>query len=246
MFPLMDGDEIKSQLAKIHKTQAELSRFLGMPADKLNKSLSGKRRFQISEIEKINNFFALYGKDAVKHDEYDEDGDSHFRNNSPYGRVAVTTNATVALWSIPELDMSLGGSSGGAMQHYRDPASGFVNIDQVDIRLEWQVPADWVSSVPAPGEKRLFIIPVLGKSMSPDFNPGDRVLVNWADRRPSPAGAFVVWDGISLVIKLVNYIPHSSPPRVQLISRDRDIPTYERNLDEAYIQGRVVGKWDWQ
>lgn len=242
----MDGDVIKTLLPKMGKTQADLARFLGMSADKLNKSLNGKRRFQVPETEKINEFLQIHGKGFVKAHDSDANRDLRFRNDSPYAKVPVSTNATMALRPIPEIDMGLGGSSGGSMQHFSDPESQFISIDQVDVRLEWQVPADWVSSVPTPGEKRLFIMPVLGKSMSPEFSPGDRVLVNAADRRPSPAGTFVVWDGISLVIKLVNYVPHSKPPRVQLISRDHDIPVYERNLDEAYIQGRVVGKWDWQ
>ncbi|MGH7746171.1 MAG: S24 family peptidase, partial [Candidatus Dormibacteria bacterium] len=92
---------------------------------------------------------------------------------------------------------------------------------------------------------RVIILPVKGDSMEPTLRPGQRVMVDTSDQRPSPSGLFVVWDGLGSVVKRIQYVPHSDPPRVRIIS---DNPAggdpYERLLEEAYIQGRVVGSWE--
>ncbi len=92
-----------------------------------------------------------------------------------------------------------------------------------------------------PGNIR--IIPVRGNSMEPELWSGQRVMVDVDDRSPSPPGIFVVWDGLGLVLKYVEVIANSEPVRVRISSAHQAFKPYERNLDEAYINGRVVGVW---
>jgi hypothetical protein len=40
-------------------------------------------------------------------------------------------------------------------------------------------------------------------------------------------------------------LPHSEPPRVRISSDNGKYDAYERTLEEAYIQGRVIGQWRW-
>jgi transcriptional regulator with XRE-family HTH domain len=87
------------------------------------------------------------------------------------------------------------------------------------------------------------VFEVIGDSMAPTLLPGERVFVNIRDRAPSPPGIFVVWDGLALVLKRVEFIAHSDPPRVRIISDNARHEPYERLIDEAYIQGRVIGSW---
>jgi phage repressor protein C with HTH and peptisase S24 domain len=91
---------------------------------------------------------------------------------------------------------------------------------------------------------RVVIIPVKGDSMAPTFTPGQRVLVDLTDRKPSPPGVFVLWDGLGSVIKRVEFIPFSDPGRVRIMSDNSKHAPYERLLNEAYIQGRVIGAWE--
>jgi phage repressor protein C with HTH and peptisase S24 domain len=86
---------------------------------------------------------------------------------------------------------------------------------------------------------------VVGDSMPVTFRPYDKVMVDTEDRTPSPPGIFVVWDGLNLVLKRVEYIAHSEPPRVRILSENPEYQPYERVVEEAYIQGRVLGKWLW-
>jgi len=113
-----------------------------------------------------------------------------------------------------------------------------------DILSEWAMPKQLlVNQVGATGTMR--IIQVMGDSMVPEFNPGDRVMVNTADRMPSPPGVFVLWDGFGLIIKRCEMVPHSNPPRAILSSANNNYETYEMDVKELDIQGRVVGKWLW-
>lgn len=90
---------------------------------------------------------------------------------------------------------------------------------------------------------RIRIIPVKGNSMEPTLWPGQRVMVDIEDKTPSPPGIFVVWDGLALVLKFVEVVPNSEPLKVRISSANKNFLAYERTLDEAHINGRVVGVW---
>lgn len=90
---------------------------------------------------------------------------------------------------------------------------------------------------------RIRIIPVKGNSMEPKLWPGQRVMVDIEDRTPSPPGIFVIWDGLALVLKYVEVVPNSDPLRVRISSANSAFQAYERGIDEAHINGRVVGVW---
>ena len=137
-------------------------------------------------------------------------------------------------------------------------SAGTLRIDELDVRAsagdglagdgekvvaEWQLPTEVVrfySSAPATD---LRFITVLGDSMEPTLQPGQRVLVDTGDRTPTPPGIFVVWDGLGLVVKRVQALAHSEPMRVRITSDNPQYDGYERSLTEAYIQGRVIGQW---
>jgi len=135
-----------------------------------------------------------------------------------------------------------------------------IRIEELDVRAsagagltgenekvvaEWQVPSGAVRGYSTAPATEMRIITVMGDSMEPALLPGQRVLVDTGDRKPSPPGIFVVWDGLGLVIKRVQMVPHSEPPRVKITSDNVKYETYERSLEEAYIQGRVIGQWRW-
>jgi transcriptional regulator with XRE-family HTH domain len=149
-----------------------------------------------------------------------------------------------------------GGARGNGIKNTMQP--GLLRIDELDVRAsagagltgdservvaEWQLPTEVVryhSSAPA---SDLRFITVLGDSMEPTLQPGQRVLVDTGDRTPTPPGVFVVWDGLGLVVKRVQTLAHSDPMRVRITSDNPKYEGYERSLAEAYIQGRVIGQW---
>ncbi|MDA0664538.1 MAG: peptidase S24 [Proteobacteria bacterium] len=86
----------------------------------------------------------------------------------------------------------------------------------------------------------LRMITIDGDSMEPLLSTGDRILLDTSQRVPVPPGIFVVWDGMGLVAKRVEHIPHSEPPKVVIKSVNPDYETYERDAEEVNIIGRVV------
>ncbi len=136
---------------------------------------------------------------------------------------------------IPELDVSAIGG-GGAIPDMSDP--------QAETET-WEIPAALLAGHTQASVASLRIIRVHGDSMVPDFQPGERVLVNTDDRLPSPPGVFIVWDGFGLVIKRLEVVPYSEPATVRLISSNANYGTYERPLGDVVVNGRVIAKWQW-
>jgi phage repressor protein C with HTH and peptisase S24 domain len=141
-----------------------------------------------------------------------------------------------------------------------EPLQRTVPIDELDVRAsagagqiielegkvaEWQIPQELIRAATNSPIEGIKIISVVGDSMEPSFRPLDRVMVDTADLRPTPPGVFVVWDGLGLVVKRIEYVAHSEPPRVRIASDNSKYQAYERILGEAYIPGRVLGKWLW-
>ena len=84
------------------------------------------------------------------------------------------------------------------------------------------------------------MIAVDGDSMEPLLSGGDRILIDVSRRVPVPPGIFVIWDGMGLVAKRIEHVPHSEPPRVVLKSLNPEYDSYERLAGEVRVVGRAV------
>lgn len=128
-------------------------------------------------------------------------------------------------------------------------AGGFGTLEESPGETEvarWSMPRELIKGHTTASASALRIITVFGDSQTPDYMPGDRIMVDTADRTPSPPGTFIVWDGMALVVKRIELIPNSSPPTLRLISSNPLYRTYEIPFDQLQIQGRVIGKWQWR
>lgn len=161
------------------------------------------------------------------------------------GRLALPRTKQNGFVQIEEVDIQAGaGPEGQISYEVAETQDGFL-VDILPSKGNWVMPRELFAQVAPAGTEGLKIVSVRGDSMMPRFRPGQRVMVDTADKLPSPPGVFLVWDGFSLVIKQVEVIPFSEPPRVRLTSANGLYSPYERTLDEAYIQGRVIGVWEW-
>lgn len=133
-----------------------------------------------------------------------------------------------------------------------------VKIEEIDLRKavslspqsgaekrHWRIPRDLVRSRGTTPEAELKIVNVIGDSMEPILMPGQRLLIDIGDRFPSPPGIFIVHDGNGLVLKRVQIIPRNKPVKVRVTSDNVKYDGYECPLDDANIQGRVIGHWRW-
>lgn len=140
---------------------------------------------------------------------------------------------------IIEVDV-LGGMGGGGIAptvNYTDDGGNTYQTD--DVKALWDLPSPYLTELRVSATNAR-IIEVQGDSMEPTLRPGDRVMINIADKRPSPPGVFALWDGFGIVVKRLEPIPNSDPATLRLISDNEKHSTYERTLDEVCIVGRVV------
>lgn len=115
----------------------------------------------------------------------------------------------------------------------------------------WAFPEYWLRAEMDAAPADIKILTIRGDSgisdppRPTDINPGDKVLVNVADRRPSPAGLFVFHDGLALIAKRLEYIARSDPPRVRVSSNNSAYAPYEFELSEEEnpIRGRIIAKF---
>lgn len=115
--------------------------------------------------------------------------------------------------------------------------------DDDSVRARYYFPSAEFRSAFGVDADRVRVLEVIGDSMLGTLAPGEKVLVDYRDTVASPPGIFVVWDGMGLVLKRVEFIAQSDPPRVRISSDNPRYNPYERTIDEAYIQGRVIGSW---
>jgi transcriptional regulator with XRE-family HTH domain len=154
-------------------------------------------------------------------------------------RTGITPGA------IPEFDLRAGASYGGGYASVTEirGKNGRSYASEI-VRAEWTFPENWLK-----GEMRLSylttdVLPVDGPSMSPDLESGDRVLIDRSNRDPKQDAIFAIRDGHSIIIKHVQLVRGSEPPRIICRSSNPKYDPFELILDgqQADIIGRVAGR----
>jgi phage repressor protein C with HTH and peptisase S24 domain len=67
-----------------------------------------------------------------------------------------------------------------------------------------------------------------------------RILIDVSRQIPVPPGIFVIWNGMGLVAKRIEHMPHSDPPKVVLKSLNAEYDSYERLAEDVQLVGRAV------
>jgi transcriptional regulator with XRE-family HTH domain len=145
--------------------------------------------------------------------------------------------------NIAEIDIRAGAGGGGIalLTNVESDGNGNTSVAD-DVRDLWGIPNRFLREELRASAVAVRIIEVMGDSMNPTLKPGDRVFVDTNHKAPSPPGVYAVWDGFGVVVKRVELIPRTDPPRVLLISDNSSHRQYELTLEEAHIVGRVIGK----
>ena len=86
----------------------------------------------------------------------------------------------------------------------------------------------------------LRMVYIEGDSMEPTLCQGDMLLIDLTKTSPSPPGIFVLFDGMGLVAKRLEFIAGSTPPRLRVLTDNPKYSPYEQALDDSEIIGRVV------
>ena len=144
----------------------------------------------------------------------------------------IQADRTGRIVHIPllELAVSAGGGSFDYVAEEAAPPPG------------WPFDRDMLGAIFDGAPETLRLVQVRGESMSPALEDGDMVLVNTADKRPSPPGIFVLYDGVGLVVKALELIPAvpSGRQMIRISSANPHYSAYQRGTDEIDIKGRII------
>lgn len=106
---------------------------------------------------------------------------------------------------------------------------GEISFSRDLIENELRVPAD-----------QLLAMVAEGNSMEPDFRGGDQILVDTRRKSLAQPGAFCLWDGDGHVVKFLERVHGTEPPRVRVISANSIYDPAERLVEEINLVGRVI------
>lgn len=142
--------------------------------------------------------------------------------------------------ALPELDVSTGAGEGRvgetvALQIGTESWSGHAVVAGL-------MPADYLRNEVRVAPNRTIVLPVVGDSMIPTYQPGDRVLVDLTQNRLGPDTVYVISDGLSPPqIKRLTRVLFSDPVMVRVISDNAAHGEQTVELDRLTIIGRVCG-----
>ena len=132
------------------------------------------------------------------------------------------------LAAIPEMAVEAAAGAGAAAEEFTAETA------------RWYLPEGMIRHEGGADPGNLRVLRARGDSMEPLISDGDRLLVDVARRTPGTGEMAVLWDGAGLVVKRVEVLPHSEPPRLRLISTDPAYEPYICDAEEAHIVGRVL------
>jgi phage repressor protein C with HTH and peptisase S24 domain len=144
--------------------------------------------------------------------------------------------------AVPEVDARVGAGVGQVGDHE------VVTLQRGETYVGHRVISDWVFPSAflrhelhvQPGG--IMVLEVVGDSMSPTLETGDRVIVDTSHSRPTPDGIYVIEEGDGPMVKRLQLIRRSEPAEVRIISDNPRHEPYTLRLDDIRIIGRVSGR----
>ncbi len=152
---------------------------------------------------------------------------------------------------VRELDARAGAGGPGVVDLINVTDDGGNQISAEVVKDYWRIPEAYLRGELRIDAAKALIIEVTGDSGYDPANPhapgsifpGDRVIVDARDTKPSPPGPFLVYDGTGFVVKLCEPVQRTDPPAVRLLSRNPIYSPYTITMDDGHlIVGRVRGR----
>lgn len=206
-------------LAKPGKNKVGLAKALGVNPSVVSRMIAGKRPIKIWEINTICAYLEMEAPDF--------DNLPRTPSKRDPGIIEVEARAGAGLGFAP----------------YEEGlvfTADFETYAQDFAKGVWRMPDRYLAQEIGIEVENARIIEIQGDSMAPTLMSGDRVMVNIKDRRPSPPGLFVLWDGVGISAKRLELMPRGNLSVMNIISDNPLHANYERTIDEVSIIGRIV------
>lgn len=250
----MDASERLSRARQLagYKSAAAAARAMGVNPATYGGHENGHRSFDADDASlyakrfKVRAAWLLTGEEPMTADIRPLQGKRPVDDTPATRNAGAPSGWPVATSTVPEPDVRAGAGGGGVVAEHPEGMA----VDPAAIRDEWGIPDSFLVGQLRIQSGAAYIFEVYGDSMFDPGNPaapgslfpGDKVIADRSDRRPSPPGPFVLWDGIGVVVKLVEIVRGTEPVRLRLKSRNPAYADYEATEEEAVIIGRVRGR----
>jgi len=143
--------------------------------------------------------------------------------------------------AIPEIDGKLGAGEGqlGEVVNIR---VGKETISGHGVVAEWLVPIDYLRNEAKASPKNTIVMEVVGDSMTPTYQPGDRVMIDLSQNKLTSDTVYAISDGTGEPqIKRLQKVLFSDPPQVIVISDNANLERFTVDQDRLTIIGRICG-----
>lgn len=196
----------------------------------------------ICELSGVNLDWLAYGRGAPRDliRTFDPDAQDETHNTeATFGSHNWKPSSTGAL---PELDVKIGAGQ-GSIGEFLQVSIGADTVWAHRVVAEWTFPESYLREEVKASPNRTIVMEVIGDSMTPTYLPGDRVLVDLAQRQMISDTVYVISDGFSEPqIKRLQRVPFSNPPEIKIISDNKALETFQVKLSDLHIIGRVCGQ----
>lgn len=140
--------------------------------------------------------------------------------------------------AIPELDAKAGAGEGAVGEVMVLPV-GADTISAHKIIDEWYLPASYLREA-VRNPNQAIVMAIDGDSMTPNYSPGDRVIIDLSQDRFEADGVYLIsYDYRPPQVKRLQAVPLTVPHRVAVMSDNQLYKSFEVELDLIRIHGKV-------
>lgn len=231
-------------------TQQEVADRLGIHVTNYNKIERGRSSPDVSRFAQIATILGTTVPELLaaplgeprrlsEHDEYLEEQAVHGSSQPRAYHLDSFRPSTPG--ALPEIDVQVGAGEGAIGEVVSLPLGGEAYSGHRIIG-EWLFPESYLRSEIHASASKTLVMPVVGDSMIPTYQPGDRVLVDTTQNSHSSDTVYVISDGESPPqIKRLQRVLFSKPTEVRIISDNPANENVTVALADVRIIGRVVG-----
>ncbi len=103
----------------------------------------------------------------------------------------------------------------------------------------WGIPAEYLAGSLRCNPEQVVLCVVDSHAVEPEFEYGNTVFVDRAQKRPSPSGVFLYWDGLGAAFGKLQVIPGEAQ-RIRITQKGQEV--IETDLSSVTLLGRVTGR----
>ena len=144
--------------------------------------------------------------------------------------------------SVPEIDAKAGAGTGNVGEHEVVTLRRGETFVGHKVISEWVFPSNFLRHELHIEAGGIMVLEVVGDSMSPTLESGDRIIIDTSYSKPTPDGIYVIEEGDGPMVKRLQLVRRTEPPEVRIIADNKHHEPYTLRLDDIRIIGRVSGR----